>query len=235
MRKKSKEELLTFTWDAVYDEFQQKCPRFLQFLHSATANPSALTNKVKDSAQIRAAMCSAGCKLVSIFSDDMSALRCINSVMAKKGGLKKVGFAILCATYDIMSYTTTSRILESLGENHDNMVCQWRASVEVDLETEAVMQCNIHSVEECMRDNPLSPVHIDTRKRLKQDLQNHQRNMHPGKLITSYTVIYFCSGGYFSLAFPTLPTHVERFLALTLKSKTTPAWFTKFAGYLNWG
>ena len=124
LRKKSKEELLTFTWDAVYDEFQQKCPRFLQFLHSATANPSALTNKVKDSAQIRAAMCSAGCKLVSIFSDDMSALRYINSVMAKKGGLKKVSFVRLCATYDTMSYTTTSRILESLGENHDNMVCQ---------------------------------------------------------------------------------------------------------------
>ena len=108
-------------------------------------------------------MCSAGCKLV--LSDDMSALRCINSMITKIVILKKVGFVRLCATYDTMSYTTTTS-LESLGENHDNMVCQWRASVE-DLETEAVMQYNIHSVEQCLHDNPLSPVLIDTTKCLK--------------------------------------------------------------------
>ena len=41
--------------------------------------------------------------------------------------------------------------------------------MEEDLETEAVMQCNIHSVEECLHENPLSPVLIDT-KCLTQDL-----------------------------------------------------------------
>ena len=78
--KKSKTDLQHFSRDTVYSEFQKMCPHFCQFLEAATHNPSAVGNKVKTHLQIRNAMCSAGCKLLSIFNDDMSALRHINSI-----------------------------------------------------------------------------------------------------------------------------------------------------------
>ena len=108
LRQKSKAALQHFTWDAIYSEFQAMCPHFSQFLEACVQNPSAQGNKVKTHQNMRNAMCSAGCKLLSIFNEDMSALRHINSIMLKKAGLRKTGIIRLCATYDTMSYITTN-------------------------------------------------------------------------------------------------------------------------------
>ena len=168
LQKKSKNDLLNFSWDAVYDEFEERCPKFLHFLKQATTNPSAHTNKVKNTSQIKMAMCSAGCKLISIFNDDMSALRHINSILAKKGGLKKIGFIRLCATYDTMSYLTTSRMLDCFAENHDDVLLGWKKAIE----TDSILEKEV-----------LKSIQGGTATASQQQILAELREqMHPGKL-----------------------------------------------------
>ena len=62
--KKSKTDLQNFSWDSVF-LVSTNVPSLLPV--SAPYNPSAVGNKVKTHLQIRNAMCSAGCKLLSIF------------------------------------------------------------------------------------------------------------------------------------------------------------------------
>ena len=176
LRKKSKPDLQNFSWDIVYSEFQKMCPHFCQFLEAAMHNPSAVGNKVKTHLQIRNAMCSAGCKLLSIFNDDMSALRHINSILLKKGGLKKSGFIRMCASYDTMSYMTANRIQESFGKDHDSDILSWKNQIAIETENEGNVLQKLNSLHGQAQDAETKQTIIS----LTAELEDLRKSMHPG-------------------------------------------------------
>ena len=76
------------------------------------------------------AMLSAGAKLVSIFNEEMTALRKVNGIILKKAGLEKIGFTRLSTTFDCMSYQATHNMLDSFGEDYDAKLLQWKSDFE---------------------------------------------------------------------------------------------------------
>lgn len=181
LRQRKKEDLELFTWDILHGEFEQSCPHFLKFLQSSTCNPSAKKNKIKTSAHLKSAMCAVGAKMISMFNDDMSALRHINSILAKKSGLKKVGFIRMCATYDTMSYATTNRMFENYGKNHDEVLLHWKDSVEKDDQIEKNIIGKIQIEEDHLQLNPNSDLHYLQLESYKNELTEFQKQMHSGK------------------------------------------------------
>lgn len=192
LRQKSKEQLQSFKWDALYAELQTMCPIFCQFLESATHNPSAKQNKVKTHTHIQTAVCSAGAKLISIFNDDMNAVRHLNSIMLKKGGLKKIGFVRLCATYDSMSYLTTNKIQENLGKNHDHKVLAWKTEIEAEMKYEDKLLTELHKLEKASTSKEKDSTELAVLQ-CRAELQDFRKTLHPGTHIHVFTHKTFSS------------------------------------------
>lgn len=191
LRKKSKEDLQLFTWDILVSELQTKCPIFWQLLESATNNPNAKDNKVKTPSHIEKATCSAGAKLISIFNDDMCAIRHLNSIMLKKSGLKKIGFLRLCATYDAMCYNTTNTIQENFGKEHDEQVLIWKKEIEEEHAYEEKLMNEIKILQlAVIPGDPSSNLILEDRKNA---LKDYKKTLHPGKYYTSSIVIITCT------------------------------------------
>ena len=130
LRQTSKTELKQFSWESLHKEFSEKTPLFLKFLYACISNPQQEKNTRKTQKSILPAMLSAGAKLVSVFNEEMTALRKINSIILKKAGMKKIGFTRLISTYDCMSYQATHNMLDSFGEDHDSRLLQWKSDFE---------------------------------------------------------------------------------------------------------
>lgn len=131
LRKSSKDDLQEFSWKRFEAELKQKAPTFLNFLEAAVKNPKHDTNKRKTTQSVKPAMLSAGAKLISTYSQDMTALKKIFSIILKKGGLKKTAFNRLARLNDCLTYQATFDMLDKFGENFDEELLDWKETVEV--------------------------------------------------------------------------------------------------------
>ena len=88
LRSTSKEQLIDF-WEKLHEKMKERAPIFLHILNASISNPSQSRNINKHAATLLAPMLNTGSELVSIFNEDMNAVRRIKSIILKKGGFKK--------------------------------------------------------------------------------------------------------------------------------------------------
>jgi len=119
-------DLTSFRFDRLQIELEQHTPIFWNIVQAAAYNPTQLTNKKKTRDSIKPAVISAAAKIISIYCDDMNLLRQINSVVLKKGGLKKTAFTRMHHTYDAMSYQFTTELLDSFAGRFDTTIKLWK-------------------------------------------------------------------------------------------------------------
>ncbi len=181
LRKTAQEELLMFSWEKVHDEFKERAPRFLQILTACVSNPSQTRNSTKKGETLIPPMCDAGCKLISIFNEEMNAARRIKSVILKKGGLKKVAFARLSPLYVCMSYKSTNSMFESFGAGFDQPLEMWKSDVEKGVEKEIELMDRLESLMTESADEKLT-------MEVEEALQKHRAGMHPGFSFTGDNV-----------------------------------------------
>ena len=103
LRNKNTDDFVSFSWINISREWHAKAPLFRRFLDVVTANPSQERNKLKKGEKLLPAVVSAGCKLVSIYSQGMNLLQSIDSLMLLKGGFKKSAFTRLNTTNDCVT------------------------------------------------------------------------------------------------------------------------------------
>lgn len=182
LRKSTPKELSEFSWDNVHQELSDRAPRFMQLLQAATANPSQSRNILKNKEAITVPMLDAGCKLISIFNEDMNASRKMKSVVLKKGGLKKAAFKRLSPLYVCMGYGATNTLFEAAGKGFDEMLKAWKNEVEEGVKRE---NCQLLQL-----DNELKSKGADSvlAKQLTQELESHRGTMHPGYSFTGDNV-----------------------------------------------
>ena len=129
LRSKS-EELANFSWEKLHEEIEARAPLFLRFLVASTSNSSHSRNKQKRQDTLLQPLLHAGCQLVSIFNQEMNAVRKIVSIILKKGGLKKVTFMRLSPLYVCMGYKTVTKLLYDFGTQFDEVLLIWKDEVE---------------------------------------------------------------------------------------------------------
>ena len=177
LRKTSKEDLQKFSWNDVHEELKERTPVFLGFVEAAVRNPSQSRNVLKKNDVLIPPMCDAACHLVSVFNETMSAVRRIKSIILKKGGLKKIGFKRMAATYTCMGYNSTIKMFESFGKDFDGKLLMWKSKVEEDVQKEKEL---LNVVNHC--DQTSSPDTANER------LKKHREDMHPGYSFTGDNV-----------------------------------------------
>ena len=126
-------DLKVFSYEQLEDELEVKTPLFLRLIKAATFNPSHIHNKRKTNEYMKPAMLSAAAKLINIHTDDMNIHKQLVSIIAKKGGLKKMGFVRLGKTYDVMSYEHVTGMLDSYAAKFDDTIKVWKSEVEMDV------------------------------------------------------------------------------------------------------
>ena len=184
LRKTDKESLSKFSWAALHVEWEKRAPHFLRVLTSAAQNISAMGKNVQKTPDaIRPAILCAGCKLVNIHSRDMNALRRINSILFKKGGLKKYAFRILTHTYDSLDYGTTIKMLDSFCINHDEKLLVWQKEVADSAKREQELKRKISRMSLSLEPSAKLATEV-----LKNDLHLLLKYMHPGYSFTSDNV-----------------------------------------------
>ncbi|XP_070577497.1 uncharacterized protein [Ptychodera flava] len=115
------DSLRDFSWANLLKELQDRTPLFLMILEAATKNPSQNRNKLKKGESLVPKVMSAAAHVISIYNDDLNTVRRLNSVMMKKGGLKKVAIEQLAAQYVCVGYGCTSSMLEYFGRTRWNI------------------------------------------------------------------------------------------------------------------
>ena len=129
LRKISKDDLSCFSWKAFEQELILRAPLLLKILQATVFNSAQERNKHKITTSSHPGMLSAGAKLLSIHTENMSALKKINSIILKKGGLKKTGFMRLSHTFDCLSYPVTNSTVDSFSEGFDFDLLQWKTDM----------------------------------------------------------------------------------------------------------
>ncbi|XP_033114291.1 uncharacterized protein LOC117114711 [Anneissia japonica] len=150
LRKTSKEDLANFRWEMLQQELQDKASHLLQFMMAAVSNPRQKYNIRKTSEHIMPAVLDATAKLLSLYNDNMNAIRKIKGIILKKAGLKKTGFMRLAALYDTITYPSINRTLEAFGEHFQQPLLGWKRSEEVAYEQEKAGS----PIEESLQDVP---------------------------------------------------------------------------------
>lgn len=199
LRKKSKSDLKSFSWDVVYGELLERTPHFLKMLEASCVNlNTAKENKSKTSTNVRNAMCSAGCKILSIFNEDMSAVRYLNTLTMVKGGLKKHCFVRLCATYDTMSYMTSHRILENVAKDHDKILKEWQGTVLTEITKERQLIQELKAVNDNLQEientQPLYAASLFQKVQLEDEIKSLRASMHPGEYLVKSKYSKTCQG-----------------------------------------
>jgi hypothetical protein len=181
LRSTSKEQLIAFSWEKLHEEMKERAPMFLQFLNASISNPSQSRNINKRTETLLAPMLNAGSELVSIFNEDMNAVRKIKSIILKKGGLKKVSFIRLSPLYVCMGYKSTNKMLEDFGKDFDAQLKEWKKEVENGVSKENELMSNVESLE--------TQNESETRvEEAKLELRKHRAEMHPGYSFTGDNV-----------------------------------------------
>ena len=123
-------DLKTFSYEVFENELTATTPLFLKVIKAATFNPSHERNKRKTEEAIKPAILSAAAKLINIHTEDMNVHKQITSVIMKKAGLKKMGFARLSKTYDAMSYEHVTELYDYYASQFDKTIKQWMAELQ---------------------------------------------------------------------------------------------------------
>lgn len=173
LRKTTKEDLIEFSWNNLYQEFSSRTPRYLQMFTACVHNPSQSRNVHKTSESLIPSMCDAGAQLFSVFNKDMSATRRIKSVILRKAGLKKVAVKRLSALHICMSYDATSKMFETYGADFDVPIKLWKQEVESGVRKERELMASIANLE---KDNSSQ----DKVRSAVKELEEHRAQMHPG-------------------------------------------------------
>ena len=147
LRKTGCKDLASFEWNNMNAELTERTPRIHQFITTAVNNPSHARNVHKKEAALVPLMCDAACQLISIFNEDMNAIRRLKSVLLKKAGLNKVGFKRLSALNNCMGYNS-SRMFENFGTDFDKKLKMWKNEVEADAQREKELLVTLHSAEQ---------------------------------------------------------------------------------------
>ena len=129
LRKTTKADLSSFSWQAFQQELVLRAPLMLKILQAIVFNPRQERNKQKIVTSTHPGMLSAGAKLLSVHTQDMSAMKKISSIIFKKVGLKKMGFMCLSHILDCLSYPATNSTVDSFSEGFDSNLHEWKASM----------------------------------------------------------------------------------------------------------
>ena len=182
LRKPAVEQLADFSWDNVNQELRNRAPWFVQFLEAATANPSQSRNSLKTKEALIAPMLDAGFQLVSIFNEDMNAIRKIKSIVLKEGGLKKSAFKRLSPLYVCMGYGATNTLFETAGKGFDKLLLKaWKSDVEEGVKKENSILLRLANATKC-GDN------FSLVAQLTKELSDHRGTMRPGYSFTGDNV-----------------------------------------------
>ena len=149
VRNKNTDKFVKFSCINISREWHDKAPLFHRFLDVVAANSSQERNKLKKGEILLPAVVSAGCKLVSIYSQDMNLLQSINSLMLLKGGCKKSAFTRLNTTNDCLSYQATLQLAERVGNKWSDYI-SWKEAVENDAALEQRLLTEISDVQQTL-------------------------------------------------------------------------------------
>lgn len=137
LRQNKKEEVENFSFKAVEEEWKQHAPTFHRFIETASTNPTSEKRNIdKKGDALLPAKVSAGCKLLSIYNRDMSAMKYVNDVILSKGGLKTSAFTRMQSTGDCHSYPTVIKKADETAELWDSELRQWQTKCHNDQELE---------------------------------------------------------------------------------------------------
>ena len=139
LRQTTQKQLSILTWNKILDEWSEKAPTFKHILESIISNPSHQRNKFKKGDALVSGFVSAGCKLLSVYSQDLNALQHIGSIILLKGGCKKSAFTTLCSTYDTLSYQATLSIADKFGADWSSEIQSWAADIQQDINTKKLL------------------------------------------------------------------------------------------------
>ena len=103
LRKICKDDLSCFSWKAFEQELILRAPLLLKILQATVFNSAQERNKHKTTTSSHPGMLSAGAKLLSIHTQNMSALKKINSIILEK--VASCVFPILLIALAIQSLT----------------------------------------------------------------------------------------------------------------------------------
>jgi hypothetical protein len=179
LRSKSKEELANFSWEKLHEEIEARAPLFLRFLVASTSNSSHSRNKKKRQDTLLQPLLHAGCQLVSIFNQEINAVRKIVSIILKKGGLKKVAFMRLSPLYVCMGYKTVTKLLYEFGTQFDEVLLRWKDEVEEGERKESEL-LSVVQYRKSKNDPRLEEA--------EHALENHRATMHPSYSFTGDNV-----------------------------------------------
>jgi hypothetical protein len=134
LRNKGKDDntLDMFHFSHLERELAEHTPLFLSVVKAAAHNSTQTQNKRKSLDSVKPAVLTACAKVIAIHCEDMNILKQINSIILKKGGLKKTGFIRLAKTYDCMSYTFTNQIFDTFADSAHATINGWKEDVESD-------------------------------------------------------------------------------------------------------
>lgn len=184
LRKTSQDQLSALTWNQILDEWSDHAPTFKEILQSMVSNPSHERNKLKKGDALTSGFVSAGCKLLSVYNQDLNALQHLHSIILLKGGCKKSTFTTLSATYDTLSYKSTLAIADKFGEKWSSEILSWADCVDRDRKRENVLIKEIEDTERAITfiDGNAEEVVdlIFQLSALQDELESHRKNMHPG-------------------------------------------------------
>ena len=185
LRQKSKEELVNLKWSDIYEELSERCPLFLKFLLASVSNPSQARNLHKKDEALHPPMLDAGCQLISVFNSDLDATRRVKSIVLKKGGLKKIGFKRLASLNTCLSYNSTLKLMEKLGQGHDSRLFEWKEEVERGVKREVEILRSLKQAQAAGNENQV--------KEREVELHSHRESMHPGYSFTGDNVDMRCT------------------------------------------
>ena len=129
-------------------------------------------------------MLDAGCQLVSVFNSDLDATRRLNSIVLKKGDLKKSGFKRLASLNTCLSYNSTNTLMEKLGQRYDSKLIDWK-EVELGVKREVDILASLKQAQTAENENQI--------KEREADLHTHRASMHPGYSFTGDNVEMRCT------------------------------------------
>ena len=184
LRTQDKESLASFSLDLVSAEMRKEMPTFTEFIESTITNPRQSRNKIKKGKATEPETISSTAKLLHIFNRDLNLFQSLNSIILLKGGCKQSAFDRLSLTGNCMSYQTTLDMVDKLATNRSRDLTQWKTTLETDSSMELRILKQIEDIDDTIdfmivQGLPTEGLMMELDV-LKQSLDQHRKNMHPG-------------------------------------------------------
>ena len=187
LRQCDKEDLLSFCFKDIANEWVEHAPLFHNFLIAASTNTFAESrNKFKKGDVLLQTQVAAGCKLLNSYSKEMKSLQAINGILFLKGGMKKAAFNRMQSTSDCHSYSTAISLADKLANDWDVHLKEWKQAVETDNEREKDLIMQITYLQDTIdlcsgqQDNKILCELVFEKLEMEKRLDDHRSLMHPG-------------------------------------------------------